>query len=94
MRGRRDKGDPELEQEFQRYIGTRLYNAPHPFPAKDVVELTGNLEMPYVVKAKAQQFARRKNQRQERMQAELKQSAVFGAARRKFRLKLLDILDN
>ena len=37
MRGRRDKGDPKVEQEFQRYIGTRLYNVPHLFSAKDVV---------------------------------------------------------
>ena len=45
MRGRRDKGDPEVEQEAQRYIGARLYNVPHPFSAKDVVvELTGKLE--------------------------------------------------
>ena len=45
VRGRRDKRDPEVEQEFQRYIGARLYNVPHPFPAKDVVvELTGKLE--------------------------------------------------
>ena len=40
-----EKGDPEVEQEFQRYINARLYNAPHPFSAKDVVdELTGKLE--------------------------------------------------
>lgn len=41
VRGRRDEGDPEVEQEFQRYIGARLYNVPHPFSTKDVVvELT------------------------------------------------------
>ena len=41
MRERRDKGDPEVEQEFQRYIGARLCNVPHPLSAKDVVvELT------------------------------------------------------
>ena len=33
VRGRRDKGDPELEQEFQIYIGARLYNIPHRFSA-------------------------------------------------------------
>ena len=45
VRGRRDKGDPEVEQEFQRDTGARLYNVPHPFPAMDVViELTGKLE--------------------------------------------------
>ncbi len=37
-----EKGDPEVEQEFQRYICARLYNVPHPSSAKDVVvELTG-----------------------------------------------------
>ena len=45
VRGRRDKGDPEVEQEFQRYISARLYNVPHPFSAKDVVvELIVKLE--------------------------------------------------
>ena len=45
MRGRRDKGDPEVEQKFQRYIGARLYNVPHPFSTKDVVvELTDSQE--------------------------------------------------
>ena len=45
MRGRRDEGDPEVEQEFQRYIGARLYNVPYPFSTKDVVvELTGKLK--------------------------------------------------
>lgn len=34
------------------------------------------------------------NQRQEKMQPELKQSAIFRAARRKFRSKFLDILGN
>ena len=36
VRERRDKGDPEVEQEFQRYIGARLYNVPHRFSAKVV----------------------------------------------------------
>ncbi len=45
VRGRRDKGDSEVEQEFQRYIGARLYNVPHPFSTKNVVvELTVKLE--------------------------------------------------
>ena len=45
VRGRRDKGDPDVEQEFQRYIDTRLYNIPHSFSAKNVVvELTVKLE--------------------------------------------------
>ena len=45
VRGRRDKGDSEVEQEVQRYIGARLYNVPYPFPIKDViVELIGKLE--------------------------------------------------
>ena len=45
VRGRRDKGDPEVEQEVRRDTGTRLYNVPHLFPAMDVVvELTGKLE--------------------------------------------------
>ena len=43
VRGRRDKGDPDVEQEFQRYIDARLYNVPRSFSAKDVVvELTEN----------------------------------------------------
>ena len=45
MRERRDKGDSEVEQEFQRYIGARLYNVSHPFSTKNVVvELTVELE--------------------------------------------------
>ena len=45
MLERRDKGDPEIEQEVQRYIDTRLYNAPYPFSTKDVIiELIGKLE--------------------------------------------------
>ena len=45
VRGRRDKGDPEVKQEVRRYVGARLYNVSHPFSAKDVViELTGKLE--------------------------------------------------
>ena len=45
VRERRDKGDPEVEQEVQRYIDARLYNIPHPFSAKDVVvELIGKPE--------------------------------------------------
>ena len=45
VRERRDKGDPEMEQEVQRDTGARLYNVPYLFPAMDVVvELTGKLE--------------------------------------------------
>lgn len=41
----RDKGYPEVEQEFQRYVSAHLYNAPYPFSVKDVVvELIGKLE--------------------------------------------------
>ena len=45
MRERRDNKDPEVKQEVQRYIDTRLYNVPYPFFAKDViVELKVKLE--------------------------------------------------
>ena len=44
VRGRRDKGDPEVEQKVQRYTGARLYNIPYPFSTKDVIELIGKLE--------------------------------------------------
>ena len=45
VRVRRDKGDPEVEQEVQRYIDTRLYNAPYPFSIKKIIiEFTEKLE--------------------------------------------------
>ena len=45
MRERRDKGNLKVEQEFQRYINTRLYIAPYPFSTKNVIsELIEKLE--------------------------------------------------
>ena len=37
VRGRRDKGDSEVEQKFKRYIDARLYNVPHPFSTKNII---------------------------------------------------------
>ena len=63
VRGRRDKGDPEVEQEVQRYIDTRLYSVPHPFSAKDVVvELTGKLEHALRSESKSTAVHQKENQ--------------------------------